>query len=112
MTDLEPVMRSEIAFYGTVGPEVLHELFTNALVIGRSEEKKGRRSLLISNLHRLRVTIVNGSMTVWNTLWAGWGMQGDVDKWKLEGRNLRPIEFLTINGVNHFVRTILLYFTS
>lgn len=54
-------------------------------------------------LPKVKVSVVDGTATVWNIIWASWEMEKDVRKWKDQGMDVRPVEFVSIEGLNHFV---------
>ena len=90
-----PVMRSEIAFYFNVQESTLYEQYRAALSTPTSSS-----SLSLPNL---KVSVIDATHTVWNIIWASWEIEKDIDRWRSEGRTVRPIDFSTIEGANHYV---------
>lgn len=95
-TDLAPGMRSEIFFFVNFRDSTLYEQYKAAMV----SEMQGSTGFL---LPKVKVSVVDGTSTVWNIIWASWEMEKDVRKWKDQGMDVRPVEFVSIEGLNHFV---------
>ena len=71
ITDPTPVMRSEIAFYFTVCESTLYEQYESVIAS-------------TSSLPNLKISVVDGTRTVWNIIWAAWEIAKDLDKWRNE----------------------------
>ncbi|KAL5532480.1 hypothetical protein ACEPAF_6050 [Sanghuangporus sanghuang] len=100
MTDPNPVMRSEIAFYFVVRGSTLYEQYKAALTSSLKLTPTSPATPFL--FPDFKISVVNGTRTVWNIIWTAWEMQKDLERWKNEGMNVRPVNFITIEGANHF----------
>lgn len=98
-----PGPRSEQPFWGAVDAETMRDQTRGALLLDYSstltEEEKGRSGAL----REMKVYVVYGTATVWSVIWGAWELEKEVGKWAEEGRDARPMQFLPIEGTNHFV---------
>ncbi|KAI5122826.1 hypothetical protein M0805_003121 [Coniferiporia weirii] len=111
--DLVPGMRSEYAFYGCVAETTLYTQFEAGLSFASAplapalngykrngkDRRDGREEL---PLPELRVTLAYGTRTVWDVVWGAWAIEQDVARWRKEGRAVRPLDVVAIEGANHF----------
>ncbi|KAL5483652.1 hypothetical protein ACEPAI_8885 [Sanghuangporus weigelae] len=100
VTDPNPVMRSEIAFYFTIRESTLHQQYKAALASPLKPTSTSPATPF--PFPNLKLSVVNGTRTVWNIIWTAWEMQKDLERWKNEEMNVRPVNFITIEGANHF----------
>ena len=98
-TDSAPATRSEQAFFTKLKPAPQYEQMNGALVFGQGADHL---------LPRLKVCAVYGLNSVWSIPWGVWQLEKDVEKWKEEGKSVRPITFLPVDGGNHFVSDLIL----
>lgn len=96
-TDLFPAARSEQAFFSKLKPAPQYEQMTNAIVLRPDSPP----------LRKLKVRMVYGLSSVWSIPWAVWELEKDVKRWSEEGKSIRPVKFLPVEGANHFVSTCL-----
>lgn len=92
-TDLSPAARSEQAFFSKLKPAPQYEQMSNAIVL-RTDSPP---------LRKLKVRMVFGLSSVWSIPWAVWELEKDVQRWSEEGKTIRPIKLLPVEGANHFV---------
>ncbi|EJD07796.1 uncharacterized protein FOMMEDRAFT_150347 [Fomitiporia mediterranea MF3/22] len=97
--DLVPGARSEMYFFTKFRDGTLHKQYEAAL-ISENTTRSGPSRFLLPNLS---VSVVDGSETVWNIIWAGWEVEKNIEKWKVTGAEVRPLKFITIEGSNHFL---------
>lgn len=65
-----------------------------------AEELKTSEKMMLRNL---KVAIIHGTASLWCVQWETWGLEELLERWKVEGRQLRPIKFIPVPEANHFV---------
>ena len=99
MVDVAPGTRSENAYYGTVKPETIYSKFKEAVLLDEGNELVSSPNLIPS----IKVVNIYGTQSMWSVQYGVWKIEDDMEKWKAEGRHIRPFAFVKVDGGNHFV---------
>jgi len=94
MIDLEPSDRSEQAWWNVIKPELLYEQLCGGIIV------QDKAKLLLPNL---KLFHIYGTQSIWSILWAAWEFEKDQDKWKAEGKTIRPLTIVPVEDANHFM---------
>ncbi|KAH8116198.1 hypothetical protein DFH11DRAFT_1725694 [Phellopilus nigrolimitatus] len=54
-------------------------------------------------LPALRLCAVYGCASPWTVQWETWALEADCARWRAEGRRVRPVAFVPVDGANHFL---------
>ncbi|KAH8114765.1 Alpha/Beta hydrolase protein [Phellopilus nigrolimitatus] len=93
ITETAPLVRSEQQFAENIQVATFGEQARRALLFGANEDL----------LPELNVRHVYGPASEWHTQWAVWGLEKDYATWRAEGKRVRPIQFIPVEGGNHFM---------
>lgn len=106
--------RSETAFHRVVRSETLHDLLSGALLFSESvsdcsvpSASIGPSTVQLTSAQRrsvlpdLRVLYLYGTHSPWTTQLSAWTLEGDLAAHSENTR--RPVEFVLVEGANHFV---------
>ncbi|KAI5117098.1 hypothetical protein M0805_009725 [Coniferiporia weirii] len=98
--DPTPASRSEPAFLG-VREETMRDQMCGSLLLDHpSSSIDTDESAALLPLVKVRV--VYGYATTWSIIWCVWELEKDLERWRAEGRRVRPLAFIPIEESNHF----------
>lgn len=94
--DLAPATRSEKG-YMAVFPARLHKLIEDSFVLRSTGE--GGQGMTLDFSFR----VLYGTASIWPSIRGSWMLEDDVKRWRIEGKQVRDVEFRPMKGANHFV---------
>lgn len=102
--DTVPPMRSEPAFL-RVRTETMRDQMCGSLLLDYSLDADADidadKSAALFPL--IKVCVVYCHATVAGVIWGMWELEKDLERWRAEGRRVRPLAFSSIKDANHFV---------
>ncbi|KAL5510980.1 hypothetical protein ACEPAG_3699 [Sanghuangporus baumii] len=103
--DPVPPVRSEQPFMSTISRSIMYEQTLGVLLLDQAEAHHGDPKIQSDDaiLPDVKIRVIYGDASIWSITWNTWELEKDLEKWRGEGRKVRDVRFLLVEGANHFL---------